>query len=176
MKRRQRTGKQMKCSRCGALFKVKPSHAGRRRFCSVACKSSTVISPINRFWKHVSPCPISGCWHWMGGRTSFGHGRFRVGKKSAGMIGPHVFSFKHFVGTVPESLCVLHRCDNPGCVNPDHLFVGDKADNARDAVSKGRWNMGFKRGYDARRNTEYTKQFLKNYKGPRYGKTQATNS
>lgn len=108
---------------------------------------------IDRFIGLVSPCPTSGCWHWMGGTTQFGHGRFRVGRKNEGQIGPHVFSFGYFKGPVPAGFFVLHDCDNPGCVNPSHLRLGTQADNAADAVKRGRMKALFKPGPNPARGT-----------------------
>jgi hypothetical protein len=67
------------------------------------------------------------------------------------MIGPHVFAYSFFVGPVADGFCVLHKCDNPGCVNPQHLYLGDRKDNARDAVQRGRMKGLFHEGFDPRR-------------------------
>lgn len=115
------------------------------------------ISPEIRFWRYVSPCPMSGCWHWTGGITPFGHGRFRLGRLE-GQIGPHVFSYAMHVAPVPEGVCVLHHCDNPGCVNPGHLFLGDRGDNARDAAAKGRLKHNFAPGWNPARGTGRTRK------------------
>jgi hypothetical protein len=115
------------------------------------------IPAERRFWRFVSPCPNSGCWHWTGGTTPFGHGRFRLSRED-GQIGPHVFSYRLHVAPVPAGSCVLHHCDNPGCVNPDHLYVGDKGDNARDAVTRSRMKTLFATGADARRGTGRTRK------------------
>ncbi|MDP9301284.1 MAG: HNH endonuclease [Actinomycetota bacterium] len=77
----------------------------------------------------------SQCWPWMGSRIPFGHGRFAVDGR---LVAAHRFAYELLVGPIPEGLCVLHRCDNPPCCNPDHLFLGTIADNNADMIAKGR--------------------------------------
>lgn len=98
-----------------------------------------------RFWANVKRGPH--CWEW-GGRdvNQYGHGRIRIGPKSAGRIGTHRLSFQLFYGPIPKGLQVLHSCDNPRCVNPKHLYVGTPADNMRDKVERGRIPRGEEAG------------------------------
>jgi hypothetical protein len=79
-----------------------------------------------------------GCWIWNAARSKAGYGKFVV-TKSIGPVGAHRVSYQLFVGEIPARLQVLHRCDNPPCVNPAHLFIGTQADNMRDCHGKGRW-------------------------------------
>jgi hypothetical protein len=75
------------------------------------------------------------CWIYEGARTRFGHGSVQWnGKKTTA----HRAMWMQTNGPIPEGLCVLHRCDNPPCVRPDHLFLGTKRDNTADMWSKGR--------------------------------------
>lgn len=78
----------------------------------------------------------NGCFEWQGTK-SVGYGRLRVGKN---VIGAHRVSYETFRGPIPPGLFVCHRCDNPACINPSHLFLGTAKDNAQDALSKGRLN------------------------------------
>jgi HNH endonuclease len=86
-----------------------------------------------------------GCWIWEGCKTHQGYGHFRSGM-SKNPMKAHRFSYELYVGPVPEDLIVLHKCDNPSCVNPDHLEVGTWADNAADRNYKGRQAKGEQNG------------------------------
>lgn len=94
---------------------------------------------VNRFWAKVSKDgprhPVLGkCWLWVGG-SSGGYGSiFSAGRKQK----VHRYAYKLLVGDVADNICVLHRCDNPSCVNPEHLFLGTQQDNIADMVSKNR--------------------------------------
>jgi len=79
------------------------------------------------------------CWIWQGSLTSKGYGRIRVGEFSKRA---HRVSYELNKGEIPESTHVLHRCDVPSCVNPDHLFLGTDQDNMNDRKDKDR--LGFK--------------------------------
>lgn len=96
----------------------------------------------DRFWKRIVPEPNSGCWLWDGYTDQAGYGRIGLGRRHAGMTGAHRLSLKIAGIDVPEDKLVLHRCDVPCCVNPDHLFVGTQADNIADMLKKGRRQWG----------------------------------
>ncbi len=91
-----------------------------------------------RFWSKVDKTP-SGCWVWLSTKNSQGYGRFsiRVAPWKQRWYSAHRLVWEWTHGEEPK-LCVLHRCDNPSCVNPGHLFLGTHADNARDRDRKGR--------------------------------------
>jgi len=100
----------------------------------------SVTGIVDRFGDKVDKSPRgSGCWLWTGTVTSRGYGKIGLGSAVEGEVLAHRLSWELANGKpVPDSLYVLHRCDNPLCVNPDHLFVGSQADNVHDMMTKGR--------------------------------------
>lgn len=83
------------------------------------------------------------CWEWRGAISSNGYGNFACkGEKDLA----HRWSWRAFNGDIPEGLWVLHRCDNRRCVNPEHLFLGDRSGNMKDCARKGRLKLPDVRG------------------------------
>lgn len=95
---------------------------------------------IDTFNQMHMPEPMSGCWLWIGSVTSHGYGKMgrMLRDKKTIMKAAHRFSWEHHHGPIRDGLCVLHKCDNTYCVNPDHLFLGTQADNVTDMHTKGR--------------------------------------
>jgi hypothetical protein len=88
-----------------------------------------------RFHEKIIPVTESGCHIWIGSEARGGYGQIKIhGKKQLA----HRVSYAMCNGEVPASLDVLHACDVPCCVNPDHLFLGSDSDNQKDSVRKGR--------------------------------------
>lgn len=77
----------------------------------------------------------SGCWNWLGSKTANGYGNMRT---QFGNMYTHRVSWMVHYGQIPSDLCVLHKCDNKPCVNPEHLFLGTYQDNHNDMRAKGR--------------------------------------
>jgi len=77
----------------------------------------------------------SGCWHWIASKNDCGYGQFKLNNK---VLKAHRVSWIIHNGNIPRGFCVLHKCDNPVCVNPKHLWLGTRFDNNKDRMKKGR--------------------------------------
>lgn len=91
---------------------------------------------MRNFWRYVEQQP-NGCWRWIGGTTNQLYGRFWDGRRK---VLAHRYAFETLVGDIPDGMLICHKCDNPNCVNPDHMFIGTMQDNMDDAKQKGRLN------------------------------------
>jgi len=90
-----------------------------------------------RFWEKVNQGSEDQCWEWIGTRNNKGYGRVYVSREKGPKFS-HRVSWELINGHIPEGKYILHRCDNPPCCNPAHLFVGTHLDNIRDMIAKGR--------------------------------------
>ena len=103
----------------------------RRPRTTNGCKS------LFRRWEDkVSPEPNSGCWIWVGAAKAHGYGHIYDGCGKFKLA--HRLSYEFFKGPIPEGHVVMHICDNPWCVNPDHLRAGTAQENVQDCLRKGR--------------------------------------
>jgi HNH endonuclease len=92
---------------------------------------------IAAFEQKYIPEPMSGCFLWTGAQHRQGYGSISVRGKTQLA---HRISWQFYCGEIPDGIKVLHKCDNPPCVNPDHLFLGTQSDNMSDCGKKGRAN------------------------------------
>jgi hypothetical protein len=98
-----------------------------------------------RFWGRVDR--TGDCWVWQGRRwRDYGSWTFHVGEGKRRTVPAHRFAWELARGVIPEGMYVCHKCDNPPCCNPAHLFLGTHDDNMRDKAEKGRVRGGDVRG------------------------------
>lgn len=119
---------------------------------------------MDRFWAKVNKNP-DGCWLWTGSKAGhMGHGQvWYHGRKEYA----HRLSYLLFVGEIPQGLFVLHHCDTPNCVRPDHLFLGTAKDNSNDRDAKGRTSNGQASKTHCKHGHEFTPENTYLYKDGR---------
>lgn len=88
----------------------------------------------DRFWRFVEKLSDAECWNWTGSKSPKGYGKLPYGNEQQA----HRVSYILFKGEIPDKTMVLHHCDNPSCVNPSHLYLGDNKQNMIDMISRDR--------------------------------------
>ena len=128
------------CEHCQRPFEVYPSQVkpGGARYCGKGCTNAGRIARRKAvlqevFWSRATR-QSSGCWEWPTTQTTGWYGRFVIDGVEHYA---HRLAYEWTYGPVPEGMYVCHRCDNPPCINPDHLFLGTQTDNMRDMLAKG---------------------------------------
>lgn len=104
------------------------------------CKEGRNIKKVTleqRFWDKV--IKTDECWYWLGAKKGRGYGHIWL---NGHMLAAHRIAWILSYGEIPLGTCVLHKCDNPACVNPSHLFLGNNLDNTLDMVAKKRHYYG----------------------------------
>ena len=99
---------------------------------------------LRNFWRKVDKRGPDDCWEWTAHRHCKGYGSF--GLLPSGIFRAHRIAYYLATGEQPGSLMICHTCDNPGCCNPVHLFLGTNSDNMADMMAKGRSSQGSKHG------------------------------
>ncbi len=131
------------CLNCKKQFSVRDSAVkrGGGKNCSKSCATtykwinSVKTLPEEIFYKNISyPDHSDGCWQYKV-LDMKGYGQLKVNRKT---YRASRFSWEIHIGNIPEGFLICHRCDNPCCVNPGHLFLGTSADNHKDMMQKGR--------------------------------------
>lgn len=135
------------CRFCGCSFTRRYGDSDKqwknRKYCSRKCtaqaKAKENAVPIEqRFWCFVKKRK-NGCWSWIGSADKFGYGRIST-KRGKSPKKAHRLSWEIHFGKIKHGLFVCHACDNPNCVNPDHLLLGTQKANIVDMAAKGRVN------------------------------------
>ncbi|PCI04596.1 MAG: hypothetical protein COB78_09905 [Hyphomicrobiales bacterium] len=135
------------CHACGQSFEKRQRDSAdqwsKRRYCSPTCSnSSKEVIPLHiRFWKYVKKSTGNKCWAWTGATDQHGYGKIGVGRRIPKQdLKAHRLSYEMRFGPIQNGNVICHACDNPNCVNPNHLFEGTQKDNMQDASRKGRLN------------------------------------
>jgi hypothetical protein len=134
-----------------------------------------------RFWEKVARRGSDDCWPWTAVCTPAGYGVFAY-SSTIKAARAHRVAWELVNGQIPEGMRVLHRCDNPPCVNPAHLFLGTDADNIHDSMAKGRWPAQGERNVRAKLTDQTAREIRDRVAGGesqrsvarRYGVSQAT--
>lgn len=135
---------------CGCGQKTKISISNDRRRGWVKGEPRRFISGHNgylrplevRFWENIDKRGPHDCWEWKASKFKTGYGRVGIGQSTGKTALAHRVAYEFTYGPIPNEMVICHKCDNPPCCNPSHLFLGSHADNVSDKVAKNRHDHG----------------------------------
>lgn len=138
------------CVGCGREFerprgRRTDAEWAKRRFCTSRCGRRWGIAQVSeddlrtKIRKVSAVDPATGCWNFTGAARNKGYGQISIRGK---VTLAHRAAYELFLGPIPSGLQICHRCDNPLCINPSHLFAGSAEENMQDAAKKGRTARG----------------------------------
>jgi len=151
----------IRCATCDQVFdrgyRISAARASRPNYCSSECwakalklRAKTRIS--KRFWSKVQKKGPDECWPWMGGLNPLGYGIFMGSRGSTQLAHRWSYMLATQDFSLQPEIFVCHSCDNPQCVNPAHLWLGDARDNVLDMLAKGRQRPGILRGEQSKKS------------------------
>lgn len=115
-------------------------HYTRQRLTGTTDYGSKPRLPLEeRFWRYVDKRGVKQCWEWTGLKKPNGYGQIGAGGAGGATLTAHRLSYEIATGKkIPPKMVIMHSCDNPGCVNPNHLRLGTFKENTQDMLLKGR--------------------------------------
>jgi hypothetical protein len=128
------------CPQCGKPFLFLESRLkyNQNKFCSRQCTNGARSRPLYERMQSRLTLSENGCMRWNGATNNKGYGFIVSMLPKKHILLTHRVAYEQAYGPISEGFCVLHKCDNPPCCNPEHLFLGTIADNNRDMREKGR--------------------------------------
>ena len=165
------------CAKCGVPLDRKDPNYRRKKYCNPICMGLAYRhSPEQAeasFWSRVDKNGPNGCWVYTGHRNKDNYGAINIRQEGRVHRLAHRYTWALKHGEVPKGYHVLHRCDNPPCCNPDHLWLGTDADNCQDMYQKGRDGSRGERNSHAVLNAEKVLTIRAEYRRDNHSKSNA---